>query len=231
MLILVRHGQSTGNAGGLLLGRGEWPLTPLGVVQAKAVAAALAGHSPGASRPTALATPSGLGHLAPALGEGAGSVMAVVSSPSGRAVETARVVAEACGTGPVTKDERWLELDYGELDGRHVADVPDGLWERWRHDTSFAPPGGESLAHLGQRVRSACEAMAGRDGPLRADRHTVVVSHVSPIKAAVAWALDADDSVAWRLYLAPGSVTVLGWARGGPVLRGYNICPGEPPGG
>lgn len=53
----------------------------------------------------------------------------------------------------------------------------------------------------------------------------VVVSHVSPIKAAVAWALGAPDEVVWRMHLSTGSLTTIGWGHGGPVLHGYNVEP------
>lgn len=197
MLVLVRHGESTGNAAGLLLGRGEWPLTERGRAQAAAVAAALDG-----------------------------SLAAVVSSPVGRARQTAAVLAERAGTGAVTVDERWAELDYGELDGTPLTDVPRSLWRQWQADLDFAPPGGESLAALGRRVRTACAALGGADGPLAdPDRHVAVVSHVSPIKAAAAWALGVDDRVAWRMHLAPGAVTVVAWGAGGPVLRTFGASP------
>jgi probable phosphoglycerate mutase len=49
------------------------------------------------------------------------------------------------------------------------------------------------------------------------------VSHVSPIKAAVGWALGAGDGIAWRLWLANASLTVVGWGSGAPVLHRYNI--------
>src|SRR5438270_3039746 len=42
MLILLRHGQTTANASGLLLGRADPPLTPLGERQARAAAEWLA---------------------------------------------------------------------------------------------------------------------------------------------------------------------------------------------
>jgi broad specificity phosphatase PhoE len=50
----------------------------------------------------------------------------------------------------------------------------------------------------------------------------VVVSHVSPIKAAVAWALDAGVAVTWHLYLAPASITRISTAGGRRVLQSYN---------
>jgi len=97
------------------------------------------------------------------------------------------------------------------------------LWWRWRADPGFAPSGGESLAHVGARVRDACAelfAVAGQGA--RADADVVVVSHVSPIKAAVAWALGVGDAVVWRLYLATASITRIGWGADGPVLHRYN---------
>jgi broad specificity phosphatase PhoE len=49
----------------------------------------------------------------------------------------------------------------------------------------------------------------------------VVVSHVSPIKAAVAWALGTAD-LYWRLHLRTASVTRIGWNRDAPILHGFN---------
>jgi probable phosphoglycerate mutase len=45
MLILVRHGRTEANAGGLLQGRLDLPLDELGRAQAAAVGAALSGVS------------------------------------------------------------------------------------------------------------------------------------------------------------------------------------------
>jgi broad specificity phosphatase PhoE len=78
--------------------------------------------------------------------------------------------------------------------------------------------GGESLASLGTRVRSACESLAG----LATTAVVVVVTHVSPIKAAIAWALDAPDAIAWRMYVDDASVSRIDIAPTGPVLRWFN---------
>ena len=45
-LYLVRHGQSTGNIGGTLMGQSDHPLTPLGEDQARAAAERLAPFGP-----------------------------------------------------------------------------------------------------------------------------------------------------------------------------------------
>jgi broad specificity phosphatase PhoE len=139
----------------------------------------------------------------------------VVCSPLRRARETAEVFGL-----PVEVDERWVELDYGEYDGRLLADVPDELWRRWRADAGYRPPGGESLAEVGVRVRTACDELLAR----AASDDVVVVSHVSPIKAAVAWALGAADEVAWRLFLETASICRVAVGPHGPVLRSFNEC-------
>ena len=86
---------------------------------------------------------------AQALARALPEVVHIISSPLLRARET----ADAFGR-PVVIDDRWIELDYGELDGRPVASLhADGVWDRWRDDLSYAPTGGESLVELGERVK------------------------------------------------------------------------------
>lgn len=140
----------------------------------------------------------------------------VVSSPLRRTRET----AEAFGVA-VEVDDRWIELDYGELDGTPLRDVPPDLWRQWRADPTFVPPGGESLTALGARVRLACEELVDE----ARDRDVVVVSHVSPIKAAIAWAIGAGDELSWRLFVHVASVARIGVDQWGTTLRSMNELP------
>jgi len=159
---------------------------------------------------------------AKAIGRLLAPVSRLVSSPLWRARQT----AEALGLGlEVEVDERWVEVDYGMYDGQPLGEVPAEVWQRWRNDAEYQPPGGESLVEMGTRVRAACEELFADHGSARSEADVVVVSHVSPIKAAVAWALGTDDALAWRLYLATGSMTVIAWGADTPVLRGYNLTP------
>lgn len=196
MLILVRHGESTGNAAGLLLGRIDAPLTERGLAQAQT------------------------------LGDSLSGITRVISSP----LERARDTAAALDLGlPIEIDERWVELDYGEFDGQPLGSVPSEVWRRWRSDPHYRPPGGETLAEAGVRVRSACEELfADGDGADARAGDVVVVSHVSPIKAAVCWAMGLGDEGAWRLYLATASITRIAWGAGAtPVLQRFNETPWE----
>ena len=150
---------------------------------------------------------------AAAVGSAIGPVDRVVSSPLRRAVQT----AEAFGR-PVVIDDRWIELDFGSLEGTPVTAVPAATWEAWRNDLGWAPSGGESHRQLGERVRPACEELSEVAGV----EDVVVVSHVSPIKAALAWSLGVGEEIVWRCHLATGSVTVIAIGAFGPVLRGFN---------
>jgi probable phosphoglycerate mutase len=197
VLILVRHGESVANAQGLLLGRTDAELTETGRMQAEAATSLL---------------------LQP--------VADVRSSPLARARHT----AELLGLGlPVVVDDRWIEVDYGEFECQPLGGIPAEVWQRWQSDRGFRPAGGESLAEVDARVGAACKELFASDGAgaRGADGDVVVVSHVTPIKAAVAWALGTTD-LYWRLFLKTGSVTRIGWNRDAPILHGYNEVPLAP---
>ena len=137
----------------------------------------------------------------------------VISSPLLRARET----ADAFGA-PVEIDERWIELDYGELDGLPVASVGMEVWQLWRADLGYTPAGGESIQAMAQRVLAACLDLADE----AIERDIVVVSHVSPIKAAVTWALGVGTEAGWRTYLDAASITRVICRPDGPLLRTFN---------
>jgi broad specificity phosphatase PhoE len=182
-LLVVRHGRTAANAGGLLLGRADPPLDDVGREQASAVAT-----------------------VAPAPAR-------VVSSPLRRCRETA-----AAFGAPVEVDDRWIELDYGEWDQVPIGSIPQDDWRRWREDITFRPPGGETLVELGARVRAACDDLAEQ----AIDGDVVVVTHVSPYKAALAWALGVGDEISWRLHVVPASVSRIGVRSTGAVVLSFN---------
>ena len=146
--------------------------------------------------------------VAAALPEGA----IVVSSPLRRARETAGIYGEP------EVDDRWREVDYGELDGQPAAETWLPLWEQWQADPEYAPPGGESLASVGRRVRSACAELCER----AAAGDVVVFTHVGPVKAAVAWALHVGDAVARHLFVDLASISRVAVTEHGPLLHSFN---------
>lgn len=142
-----------------------------------------------------------------------GAVDAVIASPLKRAQQT----AEAFGLD-VETDERFIELSYGIYEGVPHADVPSEVWQTWRNDYSFVPEGGESLAALDERVRLAATDLVER----AAHENVVVVSHVSPMKSAVAWALGVDIGISWNCHLDHAAMCRIAIRGRRPVLLTFN---------
>lgn len=140
----------------------------------------------------------------------------LVVSPMRRARETAAVFEVAHET-----DARWLEMDYGVMDGVPLAEVPADMWLRWRSEPTFAPDGGETLLELAARVHAACEELLYS----AASQEVVVVTHATPIKVAMAWALGAEPEVSWRSFVDQASVTRIEVRDGRPVLVAFNVVP------
>jgi probable phosphoglycerate mutase len=181
-VILVRHGRTVVNAQGRLSGRHDPKLDELGERQVRAAAEAV-------QRLTN------------------GRTVTVVTSPLVRCVHTAEAVALTCNgvDSRVVVDDRFIEMDYGEWDGRLLSDVPSESWRRWRDDPEFAPPGGETLTAVTTRVSEGLRDWVSR----HPGEVLVVASHVSPIKAAVTWALGVGEQATWRMRLTNASLTRL----------------------
>lgn len=194
-LLVVRHGVTRHSVEHRFSGRGgiDPPLLPLGQQQAQAVAEELAQR---------------------------GGAQAVVTSPMTRARQTAGIIAKRLGLGrPVVVDDL-AEADFGRWDGLTFAEVrhrwPDEL-TAWLSSPEVAPPGGESFAAMRVRVdRARAELVAAHPS-----QRVIVVAHVSPIKALVQRVLEAPAVSAFRIELAPCSLTTIGWwSDGGCTIYG-----------
>lgn len=145
-----------------------------------------------------------------------GPVDRLICSPLLRARQT----AEVFGREPEI-DERWQEIDYGVMDGARLADVPRELMLAWLTDADHAPEGGETLRQLSVRVRAACEELAD----VAREHNVVVVTHATPIRVAVTWAMGADVGSAWRCHVDQASVTRIIFRGRQPLLASFNHTP------
>jgi ribonuclease H / adenosylcobalamin/alpha-ribazole phosphatase len=185
-MLLLRHGETKYSVDLRMSGRGDLPLTARGRAQAEAAARRI-------------------GAL--------GGIAAIVTSPLGRARETAEAVAAVTGLHPVV-DDGLVETDFGEWEGLTFAEVYQ-RWpaeaDRWRGSAQVAPPGGESFAAVARRVRRS------RDRTIAAypGQSVVVVSHVTPIKTLLQLGLDAGPGVLFRLHLDIASLSIVDWHADG----------------
>ena len=106
---------------------------------------------------------------------------------------------------PVEIDERWIELDYGELDER--ASDTRSLTTTVGTVASRCRRSPRPAASRCQRWRAGFAAACAELAAEAAGSTVVVVTHVSPIKAALAWALDAPIGISWRMYVEDASVS------------------------
>lgn len=111
------------------------------------------------------------------LGALAGSgLVAVWSSPAIRCQSLAAPVAAALGC-EIFLDERLLEMDFGDWEGRTWDDVPRVGLDAWAADPwGFIPPHGESARDVLVRVRGFAEML------IEHGEDSAVVSHGGPLK-------------------------------------------------
>jgi len=152
MIYLVRHGQTEFNRLGRYQGRVDSPLTDLGVAQATAVGAQL--------RDLAAVSPGG---------------WTIATSPLGRALRTADIIAGIMGLSAPLVEPRLIEVSYGELEGLTRPEIDQRWPELAARESAFGhAPGGETMEHLLERVRGWLgDVRATSAAPL------VAVSHAS----------------------------------------------------
>jgi len=155
LLYLVRHGQSLFNAERRIQGQVDVRLSPFGIRQSAALAAAFR------SLP----------------------IEAIYSSPLARAIETAEPIADALRLA-IHTDDRLKEINAGVFQGvlwseieQHSAD----LAVRWKQqDPDFVIPGGESRRQLAERGRAAFDAIKAAG-----NRQAIVVAYGGVLAGAL----------------------------------------------
>ncbi|MFI5614467.1 2,3-bisphosphoglycerate-dependent phosphoglycerate mutase [Amycolatopsis sp. NPDC051903] len=160
-LVLLRHGESTANAGDVFAGHLDVPLTPAGVLEARAAAAGLAGWCPDV----------------------------VHASPLVRAAGTAAIVRDLLAPDvEVEHHSALVERHYGVLQGLRRADARARFGAEavacWRRTPDGVPPGGESLAMVHERLRPYWhEELLPR---LESGRAVLVVAHGNSLRMLLA---------------------------------------------
>jgi probable phosphomutase (TIGR03848 family) len=203
-VILLRHGRTTANTGGVLAG---WTpgvtLDETGEQQARAVAERLA------------AVP----------------LAAVVSSPLERCRQTAGMVAAGRDV-EVRTDDRLGEARYGDWTGRPLKELAkEPLWRVVQaHPSAAVFPGeaGEGLAAAQARAVAAVRDWDARITAAHgADAVWLACSHGDIIKAVLADALGLHLDLFQRLVVDPCSVSVVRYTETRPFVLRVNDTGGD----
>lgn len=159
LLVLVRHGESTANLANVFTGWLDVPLSPIGELEAAAVAEKLRDFHFDAAYCSTLI----------------------------RAVRTLEIILAAIGQTdiPVQHAEALRERMYGDLQGLNKAETilkyGQAQVDIWRRSYEVAPPGGESLRQTQERTLAYYQAeMAPR---LRAGQNLLLVAHGNTLRA------------------------------------------------
>lgn len=115
----------------------------------------------------------------------------------------------------VRVDEGWAELDFGDWDGRLLAELRADPSTAAALDAFYAvadaegPPGGESWAALKTRVQPAVQRLAAD----AAAKRVLVITHAGPMRAALAIACGLPFANLWAFKIDPGTRLTLAAGR------------------
>jgi broad specificity phosphatase PhoE len=192
-LLLVRHGESTWNAGRRIQGQLDPPLSERGVAQACDLAERLSGHR----------------------------LAGFYSSDLTRARETARLIAPAVEVEPVP-DPGLREIMLGEWEGKTreelVAGYPE-LWASWAREPDWdIVPGAEGAQPFADRVRSTL----GRIRECHPEGDVLCVTHGGVIHVALLDVLARPSRGIFPFLIENCSLTVIQQTGGRTVVTKVN---------
>ncbi|MCZ9310089.1 histidine phosphatase family protein [Corynebacterium uberis] len=156
-LLMIRHGETTYNATRRMQGQLDTDLSERGRDQAIAAGRSLADANIGL----------------------------IISSDLKRAADTAQLIAEQVGVGVARVDARLRETHLGAWQGRTHVEVDGdhpGARAYWRHDATWAPPGGESRLEVARRARPVVDELMA-SYPQWDERPVLLVAHGGTISA------------------------------------------------
>jgi len=149
----------------------------------------------------------------------------ILVSPSNRTIETAEIIAKTLNMDY----EIWEDLkerSFGVWEGLTFKEIEthyrEGLLE-WKKDpVHYAPQGGETIVDLQHRIDNAISRVIKKykGGKI------LIVTHMGPIRVAVARALDIPLKNYRHLQIHPGSATRIDYGITAANLVYLGVLPG-----
>ena len=151
------------------------------------------------------------------------SIDKVYVSPVTRAIETAKIICDVLGM-TYEIDERLYEIELGKLVGMNYEEVITkygNLFLRFytEDDPILEGFGVETFASVKARVKKFLEEVVLKFE----DKNILTVTHLDPIKAALATVLDLKPQALYRWHIRNASLTILKHESKILSLSGVNV--------
>ena len=195
LIMLIRHGRTSGNSSGRFIGQYDEPLDEVGARQASLLAPVLERFQP---------------HR-------------VISSDLSRCIQTMEPFAAASGIRLET-DPRLREVGDGEWTYRTFEELwagwPD-LMDRYQRGEDVPRPGGETWADVRHRVMAATEEIIESMG---SEDRVVICTHAGPLLTIFSWVTAAalPGNIFLGRLRPPANASVSSFDPHKPVLVSYN---------
>jgi len=147
----------------------------------------------------------------------------VYVSPVIRAIETAKIVCENLGM-EYEIDERLYEIELGKLVGMNYEEVTTKYGDLFMRFYTEKDPvleqfGVEAFASVKQRIKSFLDDAIQR----HENSNILTITHLDPIKAALATMLDLKPEVLYKWHIRNASLTILKHESKMYSLSGVNV--------
>lgn len=193
MIYLLRHGKLPDFCEGKFIGQADIPLSPEGAGQAKDWAAFFSRQGV--------------------------EFDFVFSSDLSRCKKTTEIIAP-CAQIKFLPALR--EIALGEWDGfgrREIISMYPAEWKKRGEDSSYTPPGGESLASFYSRVAPALDEIFKTKGT------KLVVTHAGVIRCAICRIMDSPLTRLFSIEAEYAGLTTIDESRNPMLIKGFNTKP------
>ncbi len=201
-ILLIRHGHTEATELGLLYSDAKMPLTTKGIAQSKAAAKLALNFKPDV----------------------------IVTGSAVRVAQAAAPLAQTTGLKPVVV-KGFEEWHVGTWEGRTYLDIKKNdpkQYAQWSADpVNNAPPGGESIDDLVQRIGKSLRHLILNEE--FNGKNIAMVTHSGIIRSIIVQALDMPVSNFWRIAVPTGSLSRVNFSKNFATLQFSGLLPDSKP--
>ncbi|TAH63110.1 MAG: histidine phosphatase family protein [Gottschalkiaceae bacterium] len=192
--ILVRHGETEANIGGIYSGWTDFPLTEKGNKDIQATARALKRYM---------------------------DIDIIYSSPLNRALSTAKAISAAINK-EIQVVPNLKEMNFGIFDGKerkYIQKNHSSEWDSWLKDyVNYRIPQGENLLDVYDRIVDFIDML------IEKDKSCIIVTHGGIIQTMITHLLDLDLDKMWHFQCPPAGYVEIEYIDNFGYLRRLEHC-------